>query len=68
MCTMAIENNCGVWSVDGVDGPHVCEDVVPNISFLNMKNVCLEIGKSLENDLLQLVVIEVQAIFWKPHQ
>jgi hypothetical protein len=64
---MAIENNCGAWSVDGVDGPHVCEDVVPNTSSLNMKNVCLEIGKSLENNVLQLVVIEVQAVFWKPH-
>jgi hypothetical protein len=64
---MAIENNCGVWSVDGVDGPHICEDVVPNTSFLNMKNVCLKIGKSLENDVLQLVIIEVQAVFWKPH-
>jgi hypothetical protein len=32
-----------------------------------MKNVWLEIGKSLENDVLQLVVIEVQVAFWKPH-
>jgi hypothetical protein len=38
-CAQAIENNCGVWSADGVDGPHVCEDVVPNTSSLNMKNI-----------------------------
>jgi hypothetical protein len=62
MCTMAIENNCGVWSVDGVDGPHLCEDVVPNTSFLNMKNICIEIGKPLKNDVLQLVVLSSNCI------
>jgi hypothetical protein len=41
-----------VESVGGVDEPFLCEDVVPNTSFSNMENVCLETIISLENEVL----------------
>jgi hypothetical protein len=50
---MVIENNYAiVENVGGVDGPYLCEDVVPNTSFSNMENVCLETTISLENEVL----------------
>jgi hypothetical protein len=56
-----------IESVGGVDEPYLCEDVVPNTSFSNMENVCLETTISLEDEVFWFVVIEVQVVFWKPH-
>jgi hypothetical protein len=56
-----------VESVGGVNEPYLCEDVVPNTSSSDMESVCLETALSLENDVLPLVTIEGQVIFYKPH-
>jgi hypothetical protein len=40
---MVIEGDFLVGEIfGGVDEPYLCEDVVPNISFSNIENVCLE--------------------------
>jgi hypothetical protein len=47
------ENNyTTVESVGGVDEPYLCEDVIPNTSFPDMKNVHLKTTISLENEVL----------------
>jgi hypothetical protein len=56
-----------VENVGGVGEPYSCEDVVPNTSSLDMKNVCLETTNLLENEVLQLVATQAQVVFWKPH-
>jgi hypothetical protein len=48
-----------IESVGGIDGPLACEDVV--INNLDMESVRPTPSNSLENDILQLVVIQVQA-------
>lgn len=52
------------WKVGGVDGPPTCENVTTNDSTINMH---LEIKNSLENEILQLIVIKVQVVLLKPH-
>jgi len=52
-----------VESVDGVDKRYLCEDVIPNISSLDMERVRLETTLSLKNEVLQLIAIEGEIIF-----
>jgi hypothetical protein len=54
-----------VESVDDVDGPLACEDVGTNN--LDMDNMRQTLCNSLENEVLQLTIIQVQVPFWKPH-
>jgi hypothetical protein len=41
-----------VESVDGVDKTYLCENVIPNISSLDMERVRLETTLSLKNEVL----------------
>ncbi len=67
MSTMDIEEEIVVVeSVDGVDGSPACEDVGTNNFY--MENVRPMLGNSLENEVLQLTIIQVQVALWKPHQ
>jgi hypothetical protein len=65
MCT-DIEKEIVVFeSVGNVDGPLACGDVGTNN--LDMENVWPTLGNSLENEVLQLTIIQVQVALWKPH-
>ncbi len=64
--TMDIEEEIVVVeSVSGVDGPLACEDVGTNN--LDMESVQPTLSNSLENEVLQLTIIQVQVALWKPH-
>jgi hypothetical protein len=58
--TILVEDNCGV------DEPPTCEDVTTNSS--KMKGVHLEPSNLLQNEILLLATIQLQATFWKPHR
>jgi hypothetical protein len=45
---------------------YTSEDVVTNN--LNMESAHLKLDYLFENEVLQLVIIQVQVAFWKPHQ
>jgi hypothetical protein len=60
---MDIEKNIVVVeSAGGFDGPSTWEDVRTN--HFDMENVRPTLGNSLENEVLQLTIIQVQVALW----